>query len=160
VVEVTSGRVEVRKKQAVEFLNAGAAWSSGESAPGALVGTEASTERGEAKVRELAKAASSQARRAANDPVEAPRGNLAQANALLTSALEASRKGNDTLALARLDELLRRYPDSPVADNARVERFRTLRRLGREQEASRAATKYLKGDPDGFARDEARELGK
>ena len=99
-------------------------------------------------------------RKPAADTTDAPRGNLAQANALLASALDASRRGNDTLALARLDELLRRYPDSPVADNARVERFRTLRRLGRAEEASRAATKYLKGDPDGFARDEARELGK
>jgi len=160
VVEVTSGRVEVRRKQAVEFLNAGAAWSSGEGAADVAAGTKASTERGEAEVRELAKAASTPARQAASDRAEAPRSNLAQANALLASALEASRKGNDKLALARLDELLRRYPDSPVADNARVERFRTLRRLGREQEASRAAAKYLKGDPDGFARDEARELGK
>lgn len=160
VVEVTSGRVEVRKKQAVEFLNAGAAWSSGEGAFDSLTGTEASSERGDAKVRELAKAASTQARHAASEAAEAPRSSLAQANTLLAAALEASRKGNDTLALARLDELLRRYPDSPVADNARVERFRTLRRLGREQEASRAAAKYLKGGPDGFARDEARELGK
>lgn len=146
-VEVTSGRVEVRKQKAVEFLDAGAAWSSGESAAAPVPAPPEPSAR--------PKAASAPARVA-----EVPRGNLAQANALLASALEASRRGNDTLALTRLDELLRRYPESPVADNARVERFRTLRRLGRDQEAARAASKYLKGDPDGFARDEARELEK
>lgn len=146
VVEVTSGRVEVRKKQGVEFLGAGAAWSSRESAA-----TAASAGKS---------VATGTPPPAASPAVPAPRGTLAQANALLASALEASREGNDTLALARLDELLRRFPDSPVADNARVERFRTLRRLGRDREAARAASKYLKGDPDGFARDEARDLDK
>jgi hypothetical protein len=84
---------------------------------------------------------------------------LTLANALLASALDAARSGNDELALVRLDELLRRYPTSPVADNAKVERFRALRRLGRERDAARAASGYLKGDPDGLARDEARALG-
>lgn len=149
VVEVTSGRVEVRKQRAVEFLNAGAAWSS-----------RASTATPEPKPDPESKPASTTSPPSVATPAAAPRGTLAQANALLASALEASRQGNDTLALTRLDELLRRYPDSPVADNARVERFRTLRRLGRDQDAARAASKYLKGDPDGFARDEARELGK
>lgn len=146
VVEVTSGRVEVRKKQGVEFLGAGAAWSSRESAASAEVSPPSS--------------AATSTPPPALGSAGAPRGTLARANALLASALEASRQGNDTLALARLDELLRRYPDSPVADNARVERFRTLRRLGRDREAARAANKYLKGDPDGFARDEARDLDK
>lgn len=146
VVEVTSGRVEVRKKHAVEFLGAGAAWSSGESAA-----VEASDSKPAPASAQPAPAVA---------PAGPPRGTLAQANALLSSALEASRQGNDTLALARLDDLLRRYPASPVADNARVERFRTLRRLGRDREAARAASKYLKGDPDGFARDEARDLDK
>ncbi len=146
-VEVISGRVEVRKQQGVEFLGAGAAWSSRENPAG--VATSA-----------VKPEARDSASPAATPAAPAQRGTLAQANALLASALEATRSGNDTLALARLDELLRRYPESPVADNARVERFRTLRRLGRDREAARAASKYLKGDPDGFARDEARDLDK
>jgi len=157
VVEVTSGRVEVRRKHAVAFLNAGAAWSSLAGVAGVKTAQAEAVPVASAPVRA---AASASVPKPAANTADAPRGTLAQANALLASALEASRKGNDKLALARLDELLRRYPDSPVADNARVERFRTLRRLGRAEEASRAATKYLKGDPDGFARDEARELGK
>lgn len=156
-VEVTSGRVEVRKQQAVEFLDAGAAWSSRAIPASAALGEAVAAASNDAPSARP-KAASAAARHVAS-AAEPPRGNLAQANALLSAALEASRQGNDTLALTRLDELLRRYPDSPVADSARVERFRTLRRLGRDQDAARAAQKYLKGDPDGFARDEARQLG-
>ncbi len=158
-VEVLSGRVEVRKKQTVEFLDAGGAWSSrDEAAPPARSSESKGRSKSSASPEPGGEAARST--KATSKQVDARDGRLARANALLTSALEAARNGKDELALARLEELLRRYPDSPVADNARVERFRALRRLGREQDAARAASGYLKGDPDGLARDEARELGK
>lgn len=183
VVEVKSGRVEVRKKQAVEFLDAGAAWSSEKSFDN-VPSEQRVAPRPKQPAREAPSASGAPPSAASSDapreepvaltpaPVappqsvpepgggEPPGGSLVRANALLRSALEASRKGNDQLALTRLDELLRRYPDSPVADNAKVERFRVLKRLGRERDAARAASGYLEGDPDGFARDEARTLGK
>ncbi len=174
IVEVKSGRVEVRKKQAVEFLNAGSAWSSrvgavdapkeaheGSQDPPALDSSEPAKPEKEGRVRQ--RGGEQQARTqpdAAGKPETRPTGALSHANALLSSALEAGRLGRDELALSRLNELLRRYPDSPVADSARVERFRVLKRLGRDHEAARAAEGYLEGKPDGFARDEARELGK
>ena len=150
VVKVRSGRVEVRKKQAIEFLGAGKSWSS----------EAAAASEGSVVPPAPPRTTPAPAAAAANDQPVGASGNLARANALLTSALDAARGGNDELALARLDELLRRYPTSPVADNARVERFRALQRLGRKREAARAAAGYLKGDPDGLARDEARALRK
>ena len=157
LVEVTSGRVEVRNKQAVEFLDAGAAWSSDKVsalAPAASARTPEPTSTPRAFRKTVPNTAA--------EPTQAapPIGDLARANSLLRSALEASRQGHDEQALGLLDELLRRFPDSPVADNAKVERFRILKRLGREREAASEASGYLESDPDGFARDEARLLGK
>jgi hypothetical protein len=54
--------------------------------------------------------------------------------------------------------LLRKYPNGPLAPEARVERFRALKRLGEEEAAAREAKKYLLENQDGHARDEAREL--
>lgn len=169
VVKVTSGRVEVRKKQAVAFLDGGKTWSSeGNAASEGSAASEGNAvPREDSTVPVLGDKRTSvpprptpvRAEAAAKDQFGTASGSLARANALLTSALDAAHSGNDELALARLDELLRRYPTSPVADNARVERFRALGRLGRKREAARAAAGYLKGDPDGLARDEARALG-
>ena len=72
--------------------------------------------------------------------------------------MEAKRRGDDTTALNRLDAFLVRYPGSPLAQNAQVERFRALRRLGRSQAAASEARKYLAEHPSGFARDEAQRV--
>ena len=87
-----------------------------------------------------------------------PASTLADQNRLLQSALAARREGRDGDALARLDELLRAHPSSPLAQEARVERFRALERLGRHDEAVAEARAYLTTYPDGFARDEARTI--
>jgi hypothetical protein len=83
---------------------------------------------------------------------------LAQQNRLLQAALAARSQGDHARAVRLLDELLRRYPSSPLAESARVERFRSLRRLGRHSEATREARRYLASYGHGFARDEARGL--
>jgi hypothetical protein len=54
--------------------------------------------------------------------------------------------------------LLQRFPGSPLVPDARVERFRALQRLGRTEEAARSARQYLAEQPDGFAREEARDV--
>jgi outer membrane protein assembly factor BamD (BamD/ComL family) len=77
---------------------------------------------------------------------------------LLEAAELAQRGGMPTLAIERLERLIRRYPDSELAHNARVERFRVLERAGRHDDAVGAARAYLKRYPDGFAREEAENL--
>jgi hypothetical protein len=73
-------------------------------------------------------------------------------------AVSAARAGDDRKAVLAFDDFLTRYPSSPLAQNAVVERFRALRRLGRVDEASRRARQYLAAYPSGFARAEAQSL--
>lgn len=83
---------------------------------------------------------------------------LAEQNRLLQGALDARRRGDDAQALAQLGQLLARYPTSPLAQEARVERFRALERMGRHAKAVADARRYLADYPKGFAVDEARAL--
>jgi hypothetical protein len=83
---------------------------------------------------------------------------LAEQNRLFSAAVAASRRGDDSRAVALIDELLVRYPTSPLVPEARVERFRALKRLGHKSEAAREASRYLLENENGAARDEAREV--
>lgn len=83
---------------------------------------------------------------------------LADQNRLLQSALDARRGGNNGRCLALLDELLSRYPRSPLVQEARVERFRTLERMGQHAAAVADARRYLADYANGFARDEAKTI--
>jgi TolA-binding protein len=58
---------------------------------------------------------------------------LAIENQLYLDAMRAVRSGNDALAAERLGELIERYPNSPLAPNARLE----LERLRRGEKAPR-----------------------
>jgi hypothetical protein len=83
---------------------------------------------------------------------------LGDQNALLQSALDARRAGDDAQAVTLLEQLLTRYPASPLAQEAHVERFRALERMGRHPAAVSAARLYLVAFPNGFARDEAKAI--
>ncbi len=76
----------------------------------------------------------------------------------MQAAMAASRAGEDALSVRLLGDLLRRYPQSPLAQNAAVERFRALRRLGDVRSASSEARRYLSEHPKGMASDEARRV--
>lgn len=89
-------------------------------------------------------------------PAESVRSSLAEENRIFQAAMDAKRRGDDARVVAGLSELLAKYPGSPLAPNARVERFRALNRMGDTTAAAREARKYLAENPDGFARDEAR----
>ncbi len=56
--------------------------------------------------------------------------SLAEQNRLFQAFLDARAAGDDARAVRVLDELLTRFPDTPLADQARVGRFRALQRLG------------------------------
>jgi hypothetical protein len=54
--------------------------------------------------------------------------DLARQNALYESAMAAKRRGDDAAVISALDSLLTRWPDSPLADEARRERARAAAR--------------------------------
>jgi hypothetical protein len=83
---------------------------------------------------------------------------LEAVNRLFADARRARRDGRDAEALVLLDQLVARYPHSVLAQEAAVERFRALARLGRGAEASRAARSYLARYPGGFGSEEAARL--
>jgi hypothetical protein len=72
--------------------------------------------------------------------------------------MSARRSGSAIEALRALEEFLRLYPHAPLAQDARVEHFRTLADVRDDAAAARAARDYLTLYPNGFARDEARAI--
>jgi hypothetical protein len=85
---------------------------------------------------------------------------LAAENELYRRAVAAARGGDDARAVGLLDVFLSRFPRSPLAQNAAVERFRALVRSGRRDGAARAADQYLSAYPNGFAREEASRVAR
>jgi hypothetical protein len=151
-VAVTEGVVSVRSGGQEVFLRAGSEWTSGQATPSAQAPLP-SAPAASGAVREPSASNSS-----APTASLAPTSTLAEQNQLLERALSASRKGQDAAAVAALRELLRRYPSTRLAHEARVELFRALARSGDRAGAAREARRYLQSYPDGFAREEARKL--
>lgn len=83
---------------------------------------------------------------------------LAAENQLLAQALLARRQHRDEIALQLLDELRGKYPRGVLAQEAQVQHFRALARLGRASAARQAARDYLARYPNGFAAGEALQL--
>lgn len=138
-VSVTRGAVSVIDAKGERLLNPGDTWSAADAAPPAappVLGLP--QQRAHAVVSK--EAASS----------------LAEQNRLFQAALDARRAGDDALALKAIDELFARYPDTTLAQEARLARFRALKSLNRGQDAAREARRYLSAHPDAPAADEAR----
>jgi hypothetical protein len=91
-------------------------------------------------------------------PSNRPVSSLAEQNALMQAALDARRSGDNAGAVAKIDELLAKYPATPLGQEAHVERFRALERMGRHSAAVAEARLYLAAYPNGFARDEAKSV--
>ena len=91
-------------------------------------------------------------------PSAEPVSTLAEENQLFKAAAEASRNGDVSGALSRLDQLLVQHPKSPLAQTAQVRKFRLLAKAGRSDEARREADRYLAAFPTGFAVGEAQAL--
>jgi hypothetical protein len=172
-VRVSSGVVSVAPTGGREvFLTAGMEWSSPNSdaaartaaaepakeapiavaaapAPQAGVVRATSPRRGHAQARSGAKDAHDDG---------ASSSTLGEENRLLASAIAQSRAGDFGGAVSTLDDLLRRFPVSPVAPEAHVQRFRALERGGDLAGAAREARTYLALYPEGSAREEAKRL--
>lgn len=105
-----------------------------------------------------ARAAAPEARATGTSVRRDEKSTLEAINRLFTEAKRARREGRNGDALVALDQLLGKYPHSVLAQEASVERFRVLSKLGRSAEARRAAAAYLSRYPSGFAASEAERL--
>lgn len=147
---VREGEVSIFDAGQEHRLTAGQEWSSPSARSPATPATSS------------APAASAEANDINVDPTPTPelkaKSALAQQNQMFESAQAARHAGNPNLALQRFAALIRKYPGSEQAHNARVEEFRLLRSLGRQQEAQRSARAYLRAHPRGFAAREATRI--
>ena len=141
-VEVREGLAEVQVPGEVVRLSAGQVWSStldraGLTAPpSGSVGPEPPGSAVLAPVPPPRRKPSSPASAGGGPEVTGPAptastsaSQLAEQNALFQAALAARRRGDDAAAIASLDTLLTRYPQSPLAGQARAERLRAARNL-------------------------------
>jgi len=164
---VTEGVVEVRQASASIFVRAGQHWPSdcavdeaseksaaGTStlAPAESLGkgraTFSSRSNAEAKV-----GASSDDARAIPERASA----LAEQNDLFAEGVALRRQGDVSGALRAYQNLIARFPKSPLAENALVERMRVLA-ANHDPRAQDEAQLYLSRYPHGFAAKEARLL--
>lgn len=95
-------------------------------------------------------------------PQRTTTGSLGEENRMFQAAVDARNHGDDARALELFGALLTRYPSGRLAEEARVERMRALRRIGNAAGAASEARRYLAEHPHGYAQDEARgdALGK
>ena len=167
-VVVTDGVVSVLHADGEVLLSAGTEWTS------SVANASASALRPTANDRKII-GESQRARRAAPAPgqgkeslpafdaatsiegKESP-SDLAGQNALFSSAMNARDRGDRSLSIALLDEFCRRYPASPLTQDAYVARFRVLSDGGDRGAAAQAARAYLTRYGSGFAEQEARAL--
>lgn len=123
-VSVTRGEVTVRSYGKERRLVGGETWSSEPPPPSsdatATVAPDAPDD--------LEREASPRASRAG--PTSAV-SSLSAENRLYQAAMDAKRRGDDARAAEQLGLLLDRYPHSPLAPSAALERGRALSRLGR-----------------------------
>jgi len=158
-VSVTHGVVSVEHEGREVRLGAGQHWPE----PGTLEDNAASVDRDAApneqpvleKPRGKRAGKASRSRRA---PSARESRELAEQNGHFASAMLLKNQGQTEGALAELTHLLSSHPASPLRQEARVERLRILRGLGRGGEARSEASHYLRDFPDGYAAQEAREL--
>jgi hypothetical protein len=135
-VSVSEGVVVVRHAGAETRVSAGEQWPSGcgraaETVPAGSV--------------------------AGHTPSAEPPSNLGAQNDLFAAAVAAKRQGNLRAAVTAFDRFLGRYPGSPLAESAHVEKMRILRAT----DPSRAVTTardYLARFPAGFGRAEAEAI--
>jgi hypothetical protein len=140
-VAVSEGTVVVRHAGVEARVAAGEAWPGG-------CGSTASA----------APAESAAAPMVARGPsASASVSTLSVQNDLFARAIAAKRRGDAGGAISGFDRFLARYPGSPLAESATVERMRLLR-ASDPARAAGAARAYLARYPSGFAHAEAEAI--
>jgi ferric-dicitrate binding protein FerR (iron transport regulator) len=156
-LSVGEGVVEVRSAGVNARVSAGQMWPadcvasepvSAQAPPAAAPAVSAA-----APVAAVPSAPAMVASRAAAEPSS----GLSRQNDLFAEAVSLRRRGDAAGALRTYQELIARFPTSPLAQNAMVERMRLLAALQSER-AREEGRRYLSRYPKGFAVEEARRL--
>jgi ferric-dicitrate binding protein FerR (iron transport regulator) len=149
-LEVTEGVVQARAGGTSVDVKAGESWPADCTAkpePAAKASTSAGVEAPAPKPA----AVHGNDGQAANERTSA----LAPQNDLFAEGVARRRQGDVNGALRAYQELLTRFPNGPLAENAMVERMRLL---AGSAEAKAEARRYLARYPRGFAAAEAQKL--
>jgi len=165
-LEVSEGVVEVRSSKGTARVTQGQAWPREcpqqtrevASVPATSVGDPAPAQAGTA-VRAPAPGISRPIPHVAS--AQSPSGRdsaLTRQNDLFAAAVALRRQGDSRGALRTYEQLIRRFPNSPLSENAMVERMRLLASQGIGVDASSEAKRYLARYPRGFAVEEAHRL--
>jgi ferric-dicitrate binding protein FerR (iron transport regulator) len=141
-VTVADGAVLVRHAGVETRVSAGEQWPSG-------CGSGASAQSSVAPSSAVAVAHAA--------PTPSTVSTLGEQNDMFAKAIAAKRRGDTGSALAGFDRFLSRYPGSPLAESAAVERLRLLR-ASDPSRAAAAARSYLARYPKGFAHAEAEAI--
>jgi hypothetical protein len=155
-VSVTRGSVWVLRNGAqIAVLGPGQHWSSESDEQPVPVAkpaaAAAAVDPAHAETADAAHAARAEASREKS-------GTLAEENKMFQDALDARNHGDDARAAESFARLVARFPRSTLREEAEVERFRALKRMGQLSAAASEARRYLATHPLGFARDEARAI--
>ena len=172
-LEVSEGLVEVRSAGSVSKVAAGANWpadcpTEGESNAtpnAAAAGTLSLAEhehpsRASSRAVTLSGSATTQHSSMPIAPASAPpnvASRLSEQNDLFAQGVALRRQGDTNGALRAYSEFIARFPSSPLAENALVERMRLLASR-KDPSAHGEAERYLARYPNGFAAQEARQI--
>jgi ferric-dicitrate binding protein FerR (iron transport regulator) len=169
-VTVSEGLVEVRGAGASTYVHPGESWPPDCATPRPALSQPthvAGPSHAEPAPATLAAGSSAASGNADADPDTAPPpaagrsgkelSSIAQQNELFAAAAAQSRSGDREGALGSFEALLRRYPQSPLAESAAVQRMRLLE-ASNPSAARSAARQYLARYPQGYARTDAARI--
>lgn len=147
-LEVTEGIVEVRQAGTAVSIRAGQSWPADcAEKPGKAAGVQSPPPTESTRGAAFAPGPSASDRAS----------SLAPQNDLFAEGVAKRRQGDVSGALRAYQEFIRRFPRSPLAENAAAERMRLLA-MNHDPRARDEARGYLSRYPRGFAAKEAREL--
>jgi ferric-dicitrate binding protein FerR (iron transport regulator) len=161
-VDVEEGSVAVRRNGVEIFLHAGDRWSSSaeplDRVPGQAGEFRANIELDADKQKTSVPRGSSSPKNSRQTSASDKSSTLGAENQLLQTAMAARQQGDARRAAELATEFVRRYPASPLVEEARVERMRALAAAGGPPAAAAEARSYLTDYPRGFARQEASRI--
>lgn len=164
-VRVVEGRVSVRANGTERVLGAAEEWKASCPAVGAATENPPAPERPLPPSTAPSAAAVPRATisRVTTSPATPPpaaaasQDDLAAQNALFHDAMTAKARGDARAAVSSLEQLLARYPRSPLREAASAQRMKLLAGIDRPR-AITAAHEYLGAYPHGFARSDAEAI--
>jgi hypothetical protein len=164
-VSVSEGIVEVRGAGASTYIHPGETWPAG-CTPNTAVATDsahpsaATLASQPAPPKQSDRTVSVTPERDATEPSQRPAkeaSSIAQQNELFAEATAARQQGDSARAVSSFEQLIARYPGSPLAESAAVQRMVLL--AGMNPAAGRsAARQYLARYPQGYAKNDAEKL--